>query len=56
MDKLKRGMALGAGLGVSLGNSVEQKGIAAAAIPFMMTSDKSVNFSNDTIVNKGLKR
>ena len=30
-------------------------GIAAAPVPFMMTSDKSVNFSSDTIVNESIK-
>ena len=47
-------MALGAGLSVDLGNNGEQK--STAAVPFMMTSDKSLNFSNDTIVNEGPKK
>ena len=52
-------MALGTGLGVSLGNPLEPKTSAtsgAAAVPFMMTSDKSVNFSSDTIVNESIKK
>ena len=49
LDKLKIGIALG----VCLGNIVEK---SAAAVPFMMTSDKSVNFSNDTIANEGFKK
>ena len=36
-------MALGAGLGVGLGNNVEQK--STAAVPFMMTNDKSLTQS-----------
>ena len=43
--KLKRGMVLGTGLGVNIGNPIESKqGTAATPIPFMMKSDKSVNF------------
>ena len=57
--KLKRGMALGTGLGVNISNLMESKqstGGTAAAVPFMMTSDKSVNFSIDTIVNEDIKK
>ena len=45
--KVKRGMALGTGLGVNLGNPLETKtGTTGgtAANPFMMTSDRSVIF------------
>ena len=59
LTKLKRGMALGTGLGVNIGNPMESKqstGGTAAAVPFMMTSDKSVNFSSDPIVNESIKR
>ena len=54
LTKLKRGMALGTGLGVNIGNPMESKQSTSgtAPIPFMMTSDESVNFSTDTIVNK----
>ena len=49
LAKLKRGMASGKGLGVNIGNPMESKlntgGVGA--VPFMMTSDKSVNFSTD---------
>ena len=58
LTKLKRGMALGTGLGVNIENPIESKqntgGIGA--VPFMMTSDKSVNFSTDTIVNESIKK
>ena len=57
--KLKRGMALGTGLGVSLGNPLEPKTnttSGTAAVPFMMTSDKSVNFSSDTMVNENIRK
>ena len=46
-------MALGTGLGVNLGNPLESKTSTTGgttAIPFMMTSDRSVNFSSDTLV------
>ena len=58
LTKLKRGMALGTGLGVSIGNPVESKQNTGGtgAVPFMMTSDKSVNFSTDTIVNESIKK
>ena len=62
LTKLKRGMALGTGLGVNLGNPLESKtnttrgNAAAAAIPFMMTGDKSGNFSSDTMVNENIKK
>ena len=59
LTKLKRGMALGTGLGVNLGNPLESKtGTTGGttAIPFMMTSDRSVNFSSDTIVNESIKK
>ena len=52
-------MALGKGLGVTIGNPLESKqstGSTAATIPFMMTSDKSMNFSTDTIVNESIKK
>ena len=55
----KRGMALGTGLGVNISNPMESKqstGGTAATVPFMMTSDKSVNFSTDTIVNESIKK
>ena len=54
LTKLKRGMALG----VNIGNPIESKQSTGgtAAIPFMMTSDKSVNFFSDTIVNESIKR
>ena len=57
--KLKRGMALGRGLGVNIGNPMESKqstGRTGAVVPFMMMSDKSVNFSTDTIVNESIKK
>ena len=58
MTKLKRGMALGTGLGVNIGNPMESKQNigGVGAVPFMMTSDKSVNFSTDTIVNESIKK
>ena len=58
LTKLKRGMALGTGLGVNIGNSMESKQSTSgtAAIPFMITTDKSVNFSTDTIVNESIKK
>ena len=59
LTKLKRGMALGTGLDVNIGNPMESKqstGGIGAVVPFMMTSDKSVNFSSDTIVNDSIKR
>ena len=58
LTKLKRGMALGTGLGVNIGNPMESKQSTSgtAPIPFMMTSDKSVNFSTDTIVNESIKK
>ena len=58
LTKLKRGMALGTGLGVKIGNPIESKQNTGgtAPIPFMMTSDKSVNFSTDTIVNESIKK
>ena len=58
LTKLKRGMALGTGLGVNIGNPIESKQSTGGigAVPFMMTSDKSVNFSSDTIVNESIKR
>ena len=60
LTKLKRGMASGTGLGINIGNPIESKqstgGIGAATVPFMMTSDKSVNFSTDTIVNESIKK
>ena len=58
LTKLKRGMALGTGLGVNIGNPMESKQSTGgtAPIPFMMTSDKSVNFSTDTIVNESIKK
>ena len=52
-------MALGTGLGVSLGNPLEPKTnttSGTAAVPFMMTSDKSVNFSSDTMVNENIRK
>ena len=56
--KLKRGMALGTGLGVNIGNPMESKQSTGgtAPMPSMMTSDKSVNFSTDTIVNESIKK
>ena len=59
LTKLQRGMALGTGLGVNIGNPMESKQSTVgttATIPFMMTSDKSVNFSTDTIVNESIKK
>ena len=58
LTKLKRSMALGKGLGVNIGNHMESKQSISgtAPIPFMMTSDKSVNFSTDTIVNESIKK
>ena len=58
LTKLKSCMALGAGLGVNTGNPMESKQNTSGttAIPFMMTSDKSVNFSTDTIVNESIKK
>ena len=58
LTKLKRGMALGTCLGANIGNPMESKQSTSgtAPIPFMMTSDKSVNFSTDTIVNESIKR
>ena len=51
-------MALGTGLGVNVGNPLESKQSTSgtAAVPFMMTSDKSVNFSTDTMVNESIKK
>ena len=51
-------MALGTGLGVNIGNPMESKQSTSrtAPIPFMMTSDQSVHFSSDTIVNESIKR
>ena len=58
LTKLRKGMALGTGLGVNIGNPIESKqntgGIGA--VLFMMTSDKSVNFSTDTIENESIKK
>ena len=57
--KLKRGMPLGRGLGVNLGNPLESNtGTTGgtAAIPFIMTSDMSVNFSSETTVNESIKK
>ena len=58
LTKLKRGMALGTGLGINIGNPMESKQSTGgtAPIPFMMTSDKSMNFSTDTIVNEIIKK
>ena len=51
-------MALGTDLGVNIGNPMESKTKyrRIGAVPFMMTSDKSVNFSTDTIVNESIKK
>ena len=58
LTKLKRGMTLGTGLGVNIWNPLESKqsNSGTAAVPFMMTSDKSSNFSTDTIVNESIKK
>ena len=58
LTKLKRGMALGTGLGVNIVNHLESKQSTSgtAAVPFMMTSDKSVNLSTDTMVNESIKK
>ena len=51
-------MALGTGLCVNIGNPMESKQStgSTATVPFMMTSDKSVNFSTGTIVNESIKK
>ena len=58
LTKLERGMVFGTGLGVNIGNPMESKQSTGgtAPIPFMRTSDKSVKFSTDTIVNESIKR
>ena len=58
LTKLERGMALGTGLGVNIGNPIESKQNTGRTVPisFMMTIDKSVNFSTDTIVNESIKK
>ena len=47
-------LAFGTGLGNPMESKESYSGIGA--VPFMMTSDKSVNFSTDTIVNASIKK